>query len=120
MKHLIWLFILYSSTCLSGISTQIDQRPDQKYGYLYLFIPEHIEFTIEIITPLNLNRDNIAVNYFLSSNRELWVDEVYDAKGYIVPIAEYSKIIITYPDRKETIKAELELSYNVYNQYYFY
>ena len=120
MKHLIWLFIFYSSISFSGISTQMDQRPDQKYGYLYLFIPEDIEFTIEIITPFNLNRDKIAVDYFLSTNRELWVNEVYDAKGYIVPIAEYSKIIITYPDRKETIKAKLELSYNEYNQYYFY
>ncbi len=120
MKHLLWLFIFYSSTTLSGISNKVNDRPDQQYGYLYLFIPEHIEFTIEIITPSHLDQDGIAVDYFLSKNEELWVNDVFDVKGYVVPVGEYSKIIITYPDRTESFTANLEPALNEYNHYYFY
>ncbi len=120
MKHLIWLFIFYSSTSLSGISQHMVHQPEQKYGYLYLFIPQHVEFTIEIITPSHLGQDDIEVDYFLSKNQQLWVNDVFDERGYVVPVGEYSKIIITYADRTESFTANLEPALNEYNHYYFY
>ncbi len=120
MKHLLWLFIFYSSASLSGISQHLDLQPEQKHGYLYLFIPEHIEFTIEIITPSHSSKDDIEVDYFLSKSEELWVNDVFDERGYVVPVGEYSKIIITYPDRTESFTANLEPALNEYNHFYFY